>query len=68
MNIVDAEDPVQLPYCGPKDTRPLTTYTPFKDLNVGDFVLVKPHDPNLIPLWMGKAKGDVIKDEENKYF
>jgi len=31
-------------------------------------VFVKPHDPNLVHLYMGKAKGDVIKDEENEYF
>jgi hypothetical protein len=68
MDVVDTEDPVQLPYYGLKNTRPLTTYTPFKDLNVGYFVLVRPHNPNLIPLWMGKAEGDVIKDEESEYF
>ncbi len=50
MDIVDAEDPVQLPYCGPKNMKPLTTYTPFRDLNVGDFMLVKSHDPNLVSL------------------
>jgi signal peptidase I len=48
--------------------RPLIAYTLFKDLNVGDFVFVKPHDPNLVPLWMGKMKGDVIKDKESEYF
>ncbi len=67
MDVVDAENPVQLPYCGPKNMRPLTTYTPFTDLNVGDFVLVRLHDPNLIPFLMGKEKGDVIKDEESEY-
>jgi hypothetical protein len=36
--------------------KPLTTYTPFKDLNVGDFVLVRQHDPNLVPLWMGRVE------------
>jgi len=50
MDIVDVEDPVQLPYCGPKNMKPLTTYTPFRDLNVGDFMLVKSHDPNLVSL------------------
>ncbi len=30
--------------------RPLTAYTPFKDLNVGDFMFVRPHDLNLVPL------------------
>ncbi len=48
--------------------RPLTTYMPFKDLNVGDFMLVKMHDLDLVPLWMGKVEGDVIKDEESEYF
>ncbi len=38
----------------------LTAYTPFKDLNVGDFVFVRPHDPNLVHLWMGIVEGDII--------
>jgi hypothetical protein len=50
MDIVDVEDLVQLPYCGPKNMKPLTTYTPFRDLNVGNFMLVKSHDPNLVSL------------------
>jgi hypothetical protein len=32
--------------------RPLITYTPFKDLNVGNFVLMGLYNPNLVPLWM----------------
>jgi hypothetical protein len=48
--------------------KPLITYTPFKDLNVGDFMIVRPHDHDLIPFYMGRAKGDVIKDENNEYF
>jgi hypothetical protein len=27
-----------------------------------------PHNPNLVPLWLGKAKGDIVKDKENEYF
>jgi hypothetical protein len=50
MDVVDPEDPIQFLYCGPKNMRPLTTYTPIKDFNVGDFVLVKPHDHDLVPL------------------
>jgi hypothetical protein len=48
--------------------KPLTAYMPFRDLNVGDFVLMRPYDPELVPLWMGRVKGDVIKDEKNEYF
>jgi hypothetical protein len=50
MDIVDPENPIQIPYSGPKNMKPLIAYTPFRDLNVGDFVLVRPHDPNFVPL------------------
>jgi len=48
--------------------KPLTAYIPFKDLNVGNFVFVKPHDLDLVPLWMGRVEGDVVKDEESENF
>ncbi len=48
--------------------RPLTAYTPFRDLNVGDFVLVKLHNLDLVPFQMGRAEGDVVKDKESEYF
>jgi hypothetical protein len=64
MDVVDLEDPIQILYCGPKNMRPLTTYTPFRNLNVGDFVLLKLHDPDFVPLWTGRIEGDVIKDEK----
>ncbi len=31
-------------------------------------MLVRPHDLDLVHPYMGKAKGDVIKDEKNEYF
>ncbi len=34
----------------------------------GDFVFVKPHDLGLVHVWMGRAQGDVMKDEENIFF
>ncbi len=68
MDVVDPKDPIRIPYCGPKNMRPLTAYAPFKDLNVGDFMLMRLHDLDLVPLWMEKAKGDVIKGENNEYF
>jgi hypothetical protein len=49
MDIVDVEDPIRLPYCGPKNMRPLISYTPFRNLNVGNFMLVRLHDPDLVP-------------------
>jgi hypothetical protein len=29
--------------------RPLTAYTPFKNFNVGNFMFMRPHDPDLVP-------------------
>ncbi len=68
MDVVDLEDPIRVPYCGPKNMKPLTAYKPFRYINVGDFVLVRLHDLDLVLLWMGRMEGDVIKDEENEYF
>jgi hypothetical protein len=50
MNVVDPKDPIQVLYCGPKNMKPLTTYMPFRDFNVGDFVFVKLPDPDFVPL------------------
>jgi hypothetical protein len=68
MDIVDPENPIQVPYRGPKNMKPLTAYMLFRDLKARYFALVKPHDLDLVLLWMGRAEGDVIKDEESKYF
>jgi hypothetical protein len=68
MDIVDVKNPIQIPYCGLKNMRPLIAYTPFRDLNVEDFVLVRLHNPDLVLLWMGRIEGDVVKDKESEYF
>jgi hypothetical protein len=68
MEVADAEDLTMHPYCGPKNLKPFPAYTPFKDLNNGDFVPVRPHDPLLIPMWMGRTQCDVVKDEQNEFF
>jgi len=65
---VDPEDPIQCLYCGPKNMRPSTTYTLFRHLNDEDFVLVKPYDPGLVPIWIGRTQCDVVKDEESTFF
>ncbi len=63
---VDPKDPIKHLYCGPKNMKPLTTYTLFKDLNDHDFVVVRPH--GLVFVRMGRTQGDVVKDEENENF
>jgi hypothetical protein len=68
MEVDDVKDPIIHPYCGPKNLKPFLTYTPFRDFNNGDFVLVRPHDPLLVLVWMGITQCDVLKDEQNENF
>jgi hypothetical protein len=42
--------------------------TLFKDFNNGDFVLVKPYDPLLVLVWLGRTQSDVVKDDQNEFF
>jgi hypothetical protein len=49
MDVVDPEDPIRVSYYGPKNMKPLTTYMPFRDFNVGDFVFMKLPDPDFVP-------------------
>jgi hypothetical protein len=35
---------------------------------LGNFMLMGLHNPNLVPLYTGRAKGDVVKDKEGEYF
>ncbi len=46
----------------------MTTYTPFQDLGVGDFTLVRPIELELYPVWMGRVKNEVEKDEQSDNF
>jgi hypothetical protein len=68
MSIVDSKDPFICPYCGPKNLKLALAYTSFKDLNSGDFVLMRPHDPLLVPIWLGRTQSDVVKDDQNEFF
>jgi hypothetical protein len=29
---------------------------------------VRPHDPLLVLIWLGKIQSDVVKDDQNKFF
>jgi hypothetical protein len=56
------------PYCGPENLKLAHAYTLFKVLNNGDFVFMRPHDPFLVPIWMGRTQNDVVKDDQNEFF
>jgi hypothetical protein len=55
---VDLEDLVIPPYCGPRSMCPslsIITYMPFHDLFAINFVLVRPINPIIYLLWIGRA-------------
>jgi hypothetical protein len=68
MPIADSENPIIHPYCGPKNLKPAPTYTPFKNLNNGDFVFVRLHDPFLVHVLLGKTQSGFVKDNQNENF
>ncbi len=41
---------------------------PFRDLFVGNCVLVWHVDPIVYLVWMGKVKSDVVRDQENENY
>jgi hypothetical protein len=45
-----------------------STYTPFRDFNKRDFILVRLHDLLLVPIWMGGTHNDGVKDDQNEFF
>jgi hypothetical protein len=53
--VVDPKESIMHPYCGPKNLKLAPLYTLFKDFKNGDFVLVRPDDPFLVPIWMGRT-------------
>jgi hypothetical protein len=67
MLVVDSKDPIIYPYCGPKNLKSIPTHTPFKVFNNANFVLMRLHDPFLIPIWLG-TQSDVVKDDPNEFF
>jgi hypothetical protein len=56
------------PYCEPKNLKLAPAYTLFKDLNNGNFVLVRSHDPLLVFMLTRRTQSDVIKDDQNENF
>jgi hypothetical protein len=68
---VDPEDLVIPPYYGFKSMCPslrTIAYMPFRDLFVGNCVLVWHVDPIVYLVWMGKVKSDVVRDQENENY
>jgi hypothetical protein len=46
----------------------IVAYMPFRDLFVGNFVLVWPIYLKVYPVWMGRVESDVVRDQENENY
>ncbi len=66
--VVDLEDLVIRPYCGPKNLKSTLAYAPFRNINNGDFVLVRPYDHLLVLVYLKRTQNDVVKDDQNELF
>jgi hypothetical protein len=60
---VDLEDPIIIPYYGPKNMWPslkINTYTPFQNLGFINFILMRLANLELCHVWMGTLKRFVL--------
>ena len=51
-------------YCGPLRGRPKDVFKPHIDVRKGDFVLVRPGEPEY-PIWLGVAESNVDEDRSS---
>ena len=51
------------PYCGPTNEAPRESFNPWIDIRPGSWVLLRPEDPIVCPVWQGRALSDVCRDE-----
>jgi hypothetical protein len=50
-----SEDEDRELYCGPRNEAPLPRFNPFRDIRMGTWILARPSDPNVYPVWQGRA-------------
>jgi hypothetical protein len=62
---VTPEDEEPEPYCGPKSAQPKPALDPWRDVLPGAWVLLRPSDPDIYPVWLGRACSAVNRDERN---
>lgn len=62
------EDEVLEPYCGPYNERPKHAFNPWRDVKEGSWVLLRPSDPDVYPVWLGRALTAVCRDVADPNF
>ena len=60
---VTPEDEEPEPYCGPANEAPETPFNPWRDIRPGSWVLLRPEDPLICPVWQGRAVSAVCREK-----
>ena len=59
------------PYCGPANEAPRESFNPWVDICPGSWVLLRPEDPEVCPVWQKRALSEVCREvghEKNGMF
>ena len=59
------------PYCGLANEAPRESFNPWVDIRSGSWVLLRPEDPEVCPVWQGRALSEVCREaghEKNGMF
>ena len=51
------------PYCGLANEAPETPFNPWRDIQLGSWVLLRPEDPLICPVWQGRAVSAVCREK-----
>lgn len=57
------EDEEPEAYCGPANQAPESPFNPWRDIRPGSWVLLRPEDPLICPVWQGRAATAVCREE-----
>jgi hypothetical protein len=63
---VTPEDEEPEPYYGPRNEAPRSSFNPWRDIRQGYWILIRPTDPQMCPVWQRRAASDVCREEGNE--
>ena len=59
------EDEELKPYYGPTNEASETPFNPWRDIWPSNWVLLRPKDPLICPIWQGRAKSAVCREQRD---
>jgi hypothetical protein len=63
---VTPKDEEPEPYYGPRNEASQSSFNPWHDIHQGCWVLIRLTDPQMCPMWQGRAASDVCREEGNE--